>query len=298
MTKILVVDASPLIYSVFNTQGYLKTKTDIPTGLRYGFLRSIRSYEKKTKADLVAIVFDVKGPILKAAELPEYKSDRVWTQEKQTMYDQIPDLREMLSYTKYAQLDSEGYEADDVIGHLARTKASNGADVTIISSDNDMLQLIGGRIDIFRQGKAKKPNRPATKDQFLTRESVREIFGVWPEHLLVYRSMVGDKSDHVAGVVSGAADEAKLATYLTNTFPTDKVLTLEDLKAKLPEGSLFGDAAESMAIVERNYHAMTLHSPPKLNITKGQRDKAKLTELFVKLEFRSMMEHINSLVGL
>jgi DNA polymerase-1 len=289
MTKILVLDASPLIYSVFNTQGWMSTKTGIPTGLCYGFLRSLRSYEKKTKADQVAIAFDVKGPIKKAAALPEYKSDRVWTESKQKMYDQVPALREMLQLTKYTQLDAEGYEADDIIGHLSRVKAAKGDEVTIISADNDMLQLIGERISIFRPGSSKKK----TKDQILDRQSVRDIFGVWPEHLLVYRSMVGDRSDHIAGVVTGEEAARSLAKYLTDTFPADKVLTIDDIKSKIPSGS----AADALEIVERNYHTMSLHKPEDLRIVKGERNREKLTELFVKLEFRSMMEHINSLVS-
>jgi len=123
---ILLIDASPLIYSNFNSIGFLESENGEPTGLRFGFLRSTRSYTEKNQADRTVLCFDLPGLVKKAEGHSTYKSNRVWTEEKNKMYGQVPELREMLSLTKYTQADAEGYEADDVIGSLARQMESQG----------------------------------------------------------------------------------------------------------------------------------------------------------------------------
>lgn len=290
MTKqtILVVDASPLIYSVYNTQGHLKTSTGIITGLRYGFLRSIRSYQNKCKADAVAICFDLPGAVRKAEGREEYKSNRPLTEAKKDMWSQVDELREMLALTKWAQLDAEGFEADDLIGAVARAKAAHGHRVLIVTPDNDMAQLVSENVNIFYPKETKKAN------QFKGPDGVKEQFGVRPDQLLAYRAFCGDKSDNLDGLIRGEAERKRLAECF------DRIKTFRE-----PE-QLFDAAVEdpNVAVEEgmrdaflANVKIMDLPSPDEIRVRKGAKDKAALTTLFETLEFKSMMKFIPELVG-
>ena len=115
METILLVDASPLVYSNFDKIGHLSTSTGEPTGLRYGFMRSVRSYAERTSATKVVICFDTLGTPIKASNVPEYKLNRETTPTKQKMYNQVPALKEMIRLTWYSQAEAPGYEADDLI---------------------------------------------------------------------------------------------------------------------------------------------------------------------------------------
>ena len=101
MANILLLDASPLIYANFVQVGHFSTKAGEPTGLRYGFARSVRSYADKVRADKVCVVFDKPGPVHKAAGVETYKSDRVVTDDKRRMWDQVPALRDLISLTRW-----------------------------------------------------------------------------------------------------------------------------------------------------------------------------------------------------
>lgn len=297
--KILVVDASPLIYATFSKVGHLSTSSGIPTGLSYGFLRSIKSYQTKTKANKVVLTFDLPGAIKKAEGREEYKSDRIFTEEKSTMYGQVPDLRKMLSMTKWTQIDAQGYEADDIIGAVARAKGSRGDDVVIVTTDNDMMQLVNDNVRIWYPAKAAKGKRAATKDRYVDSSGVFEHFGVWPEHLLFYRSLAGDKSDNLKGCPVGDGPLSELRDLLAKT---PRGWTPEELQEytseNLPEGNpLKVLSSEFQEILANNLHIMDLKRPDNMNVQQGQKDPVALEDLFTKLEFKSMMKFIPELTG-
>lgn len=288
MVRILVIDASPLIYATYSKVGHLSTPDGTPTGLRYGFIRSVNSYRKKTKADQVVLAFDSSGPVLKAEGREEYKSDREFTSDKAKMYSQVPDLREMLSLTAWTQIDAPGYEADDIIGAIARAKAPKGDEVIIVSADNDMAQLVGHNVKIF------EPGKKGARDSWKTDEVIHGYFGVWPEHLLVYRALVGDKSDNLDGVNLTPANEEAIKDLLNKTprgLSVEEII--DELYTKLPEevaSFLKEDSVDDR--FKSNLKIMSLNRPPKMNITKGRKDPVALEELFESLVFKSLMKSI------
>lgn len=294
MEHVLVIDASPLIYRVFSSIGHLATSKGEPTGLRFGFLRSVRSYQNKLKADKVAIVFDSKGPVKKAEGVKEYKANREFTDDKATMYGQVPALREMLSLTKWAQLDAPGYEADDIIATLARTKALRGDRVTIVSPDNDFLQMVGAWINIFKPGSSKEK----TKDQLLSRKHVLDRFGVEPFQLLAYRAIVGDVSDNLSGAFSEKSDIANSFRKKVEGRKTciDRGNFWSYMEAVLgPE--LTAKMRTREEVINRNLQVMELVNVPGVQVKKGEKDLDKLEALFFELEFNSMFKYLNEICG-
>lgn len=289
MKKFLVIDASPLIYAVYSSQGHLKTSDGTPTGLIFGFLRSVNSYRKRVKntsGDGVVICYDSPGPVKKAEGSSTYKSNRVWTQEKQKMYDQIPSLREVISLTCWSQLSAPGYEADDLVASVVRAKASRGHQVDIVSADNDLMQVVGSNSRIFR------PAKRGVKDHFITSSEVKEKFGVRPAHLLFYRSLVGDSSDNLKGVGLPELDLEMIRTWL-NTFnkPVRDIREIFDnYWQEIPDlirKSLLPFKEE----IESNFRIMQLYTPPVdcLEIMKGKADEYALSTKFAELEFKSLI---------
>ena len=293
MANILLVDASPLIYSNFNAMKRFKTKAGEPTGLRFGFMRSMRSYVEKTKADRVAICLDLLGVVKKAVGVPEYKANRVWSKDKEEMYDQIPNLLEMLSYTRYAQVQAEGYEADDVIAHLARKFEVGNHDVFIVSPDNDLLQLVSKRVRIWMPPKKENKNKAWFKDE----DYCMSYFGVKPEYLLYFRALTGDSSDNLKGCV-----KSKYVENLAHIFceKLKKNYTTRQIREEMMHmpGHYFIDGW--LKVFKRNMHVMRLHDPVPgvLRIKKGKKDPTALRELLLKLEMKSLIPYVGKYTGI
>lgn len=287
---LLLVDAMPVIYAVFNKQGHFKTTTGIPTGVTYGFLRTMKSYQERAKAEKAVAVFDTHHPVLKAQTdwdiAQTYKANRPTTPEKQQMFDQIEGLKQALALTKWTYVQAPGYEADDILGTLARNKSAQGQRVAISTPDNDMLQLINNRVCLWR------PKRGTEKDRYLEAEYVQDLYGVDPRQLLFLRAVIGDVSDNL----KGAAPHLKAQTinWLNQTpiFDMDSLYDLFGLAMVLGQDTL--EHNKALQQLRMNLDVMRLHDVPTeaLEIVKGQRDVDSLTYLFEKLEFKSLMKSI------
>lgn len=290
-SRIMIVDASPLIYRVWSTQGHLATSDGMFTGLRYGFLRSIRSYQQRTKCDQVAIAFDVKGPIVKAQSNQNYKSNREFTEDKATMYSQVPDLRAMLELTKWTMLSAPGYEADDIIGALVRAKEPRGHDCVIVTSDNDMCQLVSSKTKIFRPASSRDKTN---KDLMIDERWVQDTYGVPPQNLLCWRALVGDRSDNLTGSLHEKHGDAEIVRKALNELTVPLTIdTLTPFIESLPI-SLTDD--QHAKLVE-NFCIMSLVTPPNMEVVKGRKDPVAMKQLFERLQFKSMMKFIPELTG-
>lgn len=297
MANILLVDASPLIYANYNAMKRFKTKAGVPTGLRFGFMRSMRSYVEKTQADRVAVCLDLPGPVKKAEGHQEYKANRTWTPEKEDMYSQVPDLMTMLSYTRYALAQAVGYEADDVIAGLARKFAAANHSVYIVTPDNDLLQLVNERIKIWMP--PKKKEKAWLKDETYCYDT----FGVHPQNLLHYRSIIGDTSDNLPGVNLNAESKRELAKFFNRTVLeeyTDEEF-LEQIWPQLPRVVTINDSMPQTPkdLYRLNYEIMKLHDPEEseLDIQKGKKDPDALRKLFYDLEMKSLVPHVPTFTG-
>lgn len=301
MANILIVDASPLIYSNWNALGKkFSTPEGELTGLRFGFLRSIRSYAEKTRADRVAICYDTPEPVKKAALVDDYKANREFTPDKAEMYAAVPALKRLLSYTRYAQCEAPGYEADDIVGHLARKFAAGGHDVYVVSSDNDLCQLLDDRIKIWMPPKKESKNKPWFKDE----RFVLTTYGVLPCQLTFWRALWGDDSDNILPAISVAKSQAwtkesvrnQLAAEIRQLFTKMDVLDLPEVM-KIVRQRLAGMATVDEVRFAQNFEVTRLHDPDNLVITKGEKSVTKLRAELDRLAIRSMIPHISSLTG-
>jgi DNA polymerase I len=175
-----------------------QTSKGEPTAGIYGFARELLRIIENEKPDYLAVAFDV-GKTFRDEIFPEYKG----TREKMPddLRPQISRIRQMVDTFNIPRLEMEGYEADDVLGTVARLAAAQGLGVKIITGDRDLLQLVNERTVVYLAGDDKN---------YIRDEDVVKKLGVLPKQVVDYKALVGDKSDNIPGV-AGVGEKTAIA---------------------------------------------------------------------------------------
>jgi len=189
---LLLVDGSSYLYRAFHAMPDLRAVPDdpssAPTGAIRGMVNMLQKLRKDVQADYAACVFDAKGRTFRDDLYPEYKAHR--SPMPDDLRAQIEPIHEVVRLMGWKVLDVPGVEADDVIGTLAVTAASQGIEVVVSSGDKDLAQLVNSHITIVDTMNGKRRDVAG----------VEQEFGV-PPHLMVdYQTLVGDAIDNVPGV--------------------------------------------------------------------------------------------------
>ncbi len=162
------------------------------TSATFGFVNSILKIIREEKPDYLAIIFDTKEPTFRHKMYPEYKATREKMPEDLVL--QMPRIKQATEALNLPALELEGYEADDIIGTLAREGEKQKMNVWIVSGDKDMFQLVSDRTKIYNPQKASLPLAK------LDSKGVEEKFGVPPEKVIDMLALMGDSSDNVKGI--------------------------------------------------------------------------------------------------
>ena len=214
MPRLLLLDAANAIYRAFFALPPLRSPSGAPTGAVFGLANMLRKLAREEKPDAIAVAMDPRGGSFRRELFPEYKATR--DAQPEDLSAQLPLARELIEAWRLPVLEVPGFEADDVIATLATT-APAGWEVVIVSSDKDLMQLVGGRVLLL----------DSMKDKRIGPAEVVERFGVPPEKLLDVRALVGDPSDNIPGV-KGIGEKG--AAALITEFGT-----LENLLARAGE---------------------------------------------------------------
>jgi DNA polymerase-1 len=199
----------------------------LPSNAIYGFTQTLRKILKDYSPDYIGVAFDVKGPTHRHELYEEYKVERPPMPDDLGL--QIPYIKKLVGAFNIAVFEKEGYEADDVIGTLAKKFSGSGLRVVVITNDKDMLQLVGEDCHVLDY----------INDREYGRDEVRERFGVEPARMADLVGLAGDPTDNIPGVPGVGV---KTAAKLLNRFGTlEEVLTNSEkapgkkLKANLSE---------------------------------------------------------------
>ncbi|MCX6025965.1 MAG: DNA polymerase I, partial [Chloroflexi bacterium] len=184
------------------------TSAGEPTAGVFGFTSILLSLIDKERPEYLAVAFDT-GRTFRDDLYPEYKATREKMPED--LRPQIERIRQVVRAFGLPILEAEGFEADDVLGTVAKRAAAEGWEVVILTGDRDLLQLVDERIRIRLAGRSLAEAADYTPDM------VREQYGVGPEQFVDYKALVGDKSDNIPGV-SGIGE--KSAVELLRAHPT------------------------------------------------------------------------------
>ena len=191
MPTLLLVDGSSYLYRAFHAMPDLRNSLGEPTGAIYGVLNMLRRLDSDYKARDVAYkacVFDAKGKTFRDHWYPEYKANRPSMPDDLRL--QIEPIHAGVAACGWPILMVDGVEADDVIGTLARQAAAQGIDVVISTGDKDLAQLVDEHITLVN----------TMSNEALDAAGVRAKFGVPPERIVDYLTLVGDAVDNVPGV--------------------------------------------------------------------------------------------------
>ena len=191
--RLYLIDAMSYVFRAYHapTPQRFASPAGVPTQAVFLFTNMLRKLLREHQPDYVAVVFESKGPTVRDQLFKEYKAQRPPTPDD--LKAQIPYIFRLCEGMRLAVLQHEGYEADDVIGTLARRGAAAGLEVVIVTSDKDMLQLVRTQAD--------PPVRvfSPTKEKLFDEAAVEEYFGVPPDKVVELVALMGDAIDNIPG---------------------------------------------------------------------------------------------------
>ena len=188
MTKLLLIDGSNYLFRAYHALPPLTTSSGEPTGAIKGFHAMLRNVYSKIAPDYVACVFDAHAKTFRHTIFPEYKANRPPMPEDLRV--QLEPIRQMVKLLGWPLLQVEGVEADDVLATLACRASAEGIEAFIATGDKDLAQVVTERICLVN----------TMTHEVLGREGVKTKYGVYPERIVDYLTLMGDKVDNVPGI--------------------------------------------------------------------------------------------------
>ncbi len=279
MPTLLLVDGSSYLFRAFHAMPDLRNAAGEPTGAVYGVLNMLRRLDADYKAEYRACVFDAKGKTFRDDWFPDYKANRPSMPEDLAM--QIAPLHAAVQARGWPLLMVEGVEADDVIGTLARQASAAGMDVVISTGDKDLTQLVDERVRWVN----------TMSNEVLDPAGVEVKFGVPPERIVDYLTLVGDTVDNVPGVEKCGPKTA--VKWLTQFG------TLDDIVARADEvgGKVGENLRKHLDFLPLGRKLVTVDTNLDLglgptDLAPREEDREKLIELFSHLEFKSWLREV------
>ena len=218
MERVLIIDGHGLAFRAFYAVPLLNAPDGTPTNAILGFMNMLIKVEDEVAPCCCAVVFDAPGPTFRHEIFPEYKAGRKPTPEE--FKPQIPLLKELLMSLGYPVVMDQGVEADDVIASMARCVVEVGRQAVVVSSDKDLLQILGNGVKMLR------PVKGITVLKDYDEASFSEEYGFSPQSMPDYLALMGDAADNVPGV-PGIGEKTAAKVTIPFAVGTTNESTLE-----------------------------------------------------------------------
>src|SRR5690606_3463275 len=189
MPRLFLIDGSNQMYRAYHAIRGLTGPDGKSTNAVYGFTTMLKKLVADHRPEYIAASFDLKGPTFRSEMAADYKANR--SPMPPDLAEQIPWVHEACEALGVPILTSERFEADDVIGTLARQAAAQGFEVAIVTGDKDFFQLVGGPIKVFN---------PRDEGIWFDESGVVDKFGVRPDQVVAVLALMGDSIDNIKGV--------------------------------------------------------------------------------------------------
>ncbi len=259
----------------------MRTSTGLSTEAVYIFNNMLRKLVKEHAPEYIAAIFESGEPTHRVLEFPEYKANR--TEMPPDLTDQIPYVRRVLEAMRIPVLHYPGFEADDVIGTLARRVEGQGLDVVIVSSDKDMLQLVDEHVSMLN---------PAKDDAWYDPAKVKEFMGVMPGQVADLLALMGDTVDNIPGA-PGIGEKG--ARELIGRFGSVEA-ALEraaEVERKMHRESLQNNAERVR--MSKRLASIATDVPVEFALERVKRqesDAALLKAVYKEMEFHSLLKEL------
>ena len=283
---LLVLDGNSIVNRAFYGIKLLSTKNGQFTNGIYGFLNILLRLEEETNPDGVAIAFDLKAPTFRHKLYDQYKAGRHAMPPE--LASQMPILKELLTDLGYKLVEQEGYEADDILGTLAKSCGTE-TQCFLATGDRDSLQLVRDNVTVLLA--ATRHGQPETVHY--TPELVKETYGVTPPQLIEVKALMGDTSDHIPGVagIGQKTAGALIADYNSIDYIYDHLDELQikpGVRAKLEKD-------KDNAYLSRTLGTICTSVPMDADPTHyvvGAGDHAKAAKTLARLEMFAMIDKL------
>lgn len=259
----------------------MRTSKGLQTEVVFIFSNMVRRITNVQKPDYLVAVFEGEGKGKREEEFAEYKANR--SETPQELLEQIPYVRRYLEAMRIPCVSAPGYEADDVIGSLARQATEQGVDTVIVSSDKDLLQLVNDRVSMLN---------PMKDDLVYTPSVVQEFMGVPPQYVADLLALKGDSVDNIPGA-PGIGDKGAKDLIL-EYGPVEQLLErAAEVKKKTYRESLLNHREQ--VLLSKRLATVDVHAPCELHLENFRvqgADKEALRDLFRELEFFSQLKEL------
>jgi DNA polymerase-1 len=279
-TVLLLIDGYGLIYRSFYAIRELATDDGRPVNAIYGFLKTLRKLLAEEKPTHAAVVMDEGEPVARLQQLPTYKATRKPMPEP--MRPQIEPIKRLIPLCGVQLLGIEGVEADDIIGTLTQQALQKNFRVIIHTNDKDMMQLVNDRVVVIN---------PAYPEKKFDARAVLEHYGVRPDQIVDYLSLLGDSVDNIPGV---AGIGEKTAVQLLSQFGS--LDEIEKHLDKIERPKIAAALRQSATTLAFNRDFLSLHTvalPWKLeDLALRSPDYKALDRFCAEHQFRKLREDI------
>lgn len=280
--KVVLIDGSGYIYRAFYALPPMTRSDGVPVNAVYGFCAMLMKLIKEMPADYLSVMFDASRQTFRMDIFPDYKGTRKETPEE--LIPQFPLLRLAVDAFGIAQAEMEGYEADDLLATYARLAHQEEAEVTIVSADKDLMQLVGSGVTIY----------DPMKQRVVEAEQVMEKFGVTPDKVVDVQALAGDTSDNVPGV---RGIGIKTAAALINEYGTLENLldNVSSIKQNKRREVLTADA--DLARMSKKLVTLNAFAPVEKSLDDFKLippDVAKTKTFFEQMGFKSLIGKLDS----
>ena len=283
--KLMVIDGNSIVNRAFYGVRMLNTKDGTPTNGIFGFLNILQKLMHEENPDALCVTFDLKAPTFRHEKYDGYKAQRKGMPEELAV--QMPILKEVLDAMNIPRYELSGWEADDLIGTIARKCEAEGWQCIAVTGDKDSFQLIGDNTFV----KHVKTRMGQTETVLYTPNVFREEYGFDPIHMIDLKALMGDTSDNIPGV-AGVGE--KTATDLIRRFNSIEKIYAEldtlDIKDSVRKKLAAGKESAQMS-----YDLAEIRCCAPIEFSASDNkvqtyDNDKLFEIFKRLEFFKMIE--------
>ena len=288
MKKLMLIDGNSLIFRAYYATAYsgvvMSTSSGVPTNAVYALANMLKSIVSHNKPDYCLVAFDTHKPTFRHEQYDFYKKGRKETPSE--LLTQFPLAKELLNLFGFNTYELEGFEADDIVGSMAKIGSNEGLEVQIYSGDRDLLQLIDENTTVFLTKKG------LSELLEMNPQTLYEAYGVTPSQIPDLKGLMGDASDNIPGI-PGVGE--KTAVKLLQEYGSLENVLLGEHKGKLKEKI---DNGKQSAIMSKEI--ATIYRDINFDFTledinyKGVNIKG-LKEYYTKYEMRSLLSRLNDL---
>jgi DNA polymerase-1 len=284
--KLFLVDAMAHIYRAFYAPMVrMNAPSGIPTKVPFLFANILRRLIKDYQPDYIGIVFDTSKPTFRDKLFESYKAQRPPMPDEMSV--QLPYVRRLCEAMRLTILEFDGYEADDVIGTMAKQAAKKELDVLVISNDKDMMQLVNSGVRILRTGSGG-----AKADTIVDAGKVEEILGVPPEKIIDLMALLGDTVDNIPGA-KGIGEKG--ATELIQKYGTveNALAHADEVTNKRYREAL--QQQKEQVMMSKQLATIESEVPLEVdleNLRLREPDPVALSELYRELGFNSLLKEL------